>query len=151
MGRERHIKTQAEAARGWEAVKDGTVPPDALLANGLQLEPKVYLCFSKNSQSSGDCQAGSFSHHQSGGIGSVGTGRENLERQQAARRHLTGTFHPLSKAPLLASLAICREIVLVLGQDCFIQRGGSLPGALSARESGNRIVETMIYLVHGMS
>lgn len=45
MGRERHIKTQAGAVRGWEAVKEGTVPPDALLANGLQGNPKCFFVF----------------------------------------------------------------------------------------------------------
>lgn len=30
---------------GWEAVKDGTVPPGALLANTLQWNPKYFFVF----------------------------------------------------------------------------------------------------------
>ena len=70
---------------------------------------------------------------------------------QALRTRLTGTFNPLSKVPLRTSSAICREIVLVSGRDCFIRKGGSSPGVLSARESGNHVIEMMIYLVPGMS
>ena len=65
------------------------------------------------------------------------------------RTHLTGTFNPLSKVPLLTSSAIRREIVLVLGQDCFIWKGRSSPGVLSARESGKPVAEMMICLAHG--
>ena len=42
---------------------------------------------------------------------------------QALRTRLAGTFNPLSKVPLRTSSAICREIVLVSGRDCFIRKG----------------------------
>lgn len=60
-------------------------------------------------------------------------------------------FNRFSKVPLLTSSAICREIVLVSWRDCFIGKGRSSPGILSARESGKHAVEMLIYLAHGMS
>lgn len=60
-------------------------------------------------------------------------------------------FQSLSKVPVLAFSTMCGKIVFVLGNDCFIQKRRHSPGALSAWELGNHIVETVISLVHGMS
>lgn len=119
--------------------------------SGAVLEPRVFLCLPKNSHFFGEFQAGSYSRLQFGGLDQVKQEERIWKGWQALRTCLTGTFTPLSKVPLLTSFTTCREIVLVLGQDCFIRKGRSSPGLLSARESGNHIVVKMIYLVHGMS
>lgn len=137
---------------GWERAKNGAVPPCAPNAVELQWNPKCFFVFPRTASllvNYGEVPICITSLE--GGMDPLEQAERIWERQQAVWTHLTGTFNPLSKVPLLTSSAICREIVLVLGQDCFIQKGRSSPGVLSARESGNHIVETMIYLVHGMS
>lgn len=122
------------------------------------MELRLFLCFPENSPSFGQFPAGSYlqSPVSAGCITwnsqekILSAGIQSLGRTQAVRTRLTGTLNLLSKVPLLTCSAIHREIVLVLGQDCFILKGRSSPGVLSARESGNH-VETIFYLVHGLS
>lgn len=56
---------------GWEAVKDGTVPPDALLANGLQCNSKYFSVFLRTASLLATARQVDFRITSLGGLGQL--------------------------------------------------------------------------------